>query len=65
MMEIIRLHGVPANIVSDRDPKFTSMFWKAFHHAIGTKLSLSTSNHPQFDGHAERTIQSVKDMFQA
>ena len=39
--EIVRLHGVPASIVSDRDPRFTSMFWKSLHGALGTKLKFS------------------------
>ncbi|XP_073137631.1 uncharacterized protein [Henckelia pumila] len=37
--EVVRLHGVPARIVSDRDPRFTSNFWKSLHHGLGTKLA--------------------------
>ena len=48
--EIIRLHGVPASIVSDRDPRFTSRFWDSLHQALGTKLKLSSAYHPQTDG---------------
>ena len=48
--EIVRLHGVPATIISDRDPRFTSRFWGAFQKAFGTRLSLSTAYHPQTDG---------------
>ena len=44
--EIVRLHGVPVSIVSDRDPKFTSTFWKSLHNAMGTKLAFSTTFHP-------------------
>jgi hypothetical protein len=44
--EIVKLHGVPVSIVSDRDPIFTSHFWKAFQRALGTRLKLSTSHHP-------------------
>uniref|UniRef100_A0A1J3DI19 RNA-directed DNA polymerase n=1 Tax=Noccaea caerulescens TaxID=107243 RepID=A0A1J3DI19_NOCCA len=43
--EIVRLHGVPVSIVSDRDPKFTSIFWQAFQKALGTKVHLSTAYH--------------------
>jgi hypothetical protein len=38
MEQIVRLHGVPLSIVSDRDSDFTSRFWKAFQNAIGTRL---------------------------
>jgi len=60
--EIVRLHGVPSNIVSDRDPRFTSRFWKTLQAALGTKLRLSSAYHPQIDGQSERTIQSLKDL---
>ncbi|XP_058756484.1 uncharacterized protein LOC131629722 [Vicia villosa] len=65
VVEIVRLHGVPSSIVSDRDPKFTFRFWKAFHQEMGTNLNLSTSNHPQTDGQTERTIQTIEDMLRA
>ena len=55
--EIVRLHGVPVFIVSDRDPRFTTHFWKSFQKAMGTRLTMSTSFHPQMDGQSERTIQ--------
>jgi len=53
------------NIVSDRDPIFTSRFWKAFQRASGTQLRMSTSHHPQADGQTERTIQTLEDMLRA
>jgi len=55
--EIVRLHGVPISIISDRDPRFTTKFWKSLHQALGTKLHLSSAYHPQT---TERTIQSWK-----
>ena len=63
--EIVRLHGVPATIVSDRDPRFTSRFWGALQKAFGTRLCLSTAYHPQTDGQSERTIQTLEDMLRA
>ena len=48
--EIVRLHGIPISIVSDRDSRFVSRFWKSLHQALGTKLSFSTSYHPRSDG---------------
>ena len=63
--EVVRLHGVPSNIVSDRDPRFTSRFWDSLHEALGTKLRLSFAYHPQTNGQSERTIQSLKDLLRA
>ena len=48
--EIVRLHGIPLTIVSDRDPRFVSRFWKSLHEALGTKLHFNTAFHPQSDG---------------
>ncbi|WRX22760.1 Reverse transcriptase domain - like 10 [Theobroma cacao] len=63
--EIVRLHGVPVSIVSDRDPRFTSRFWSKFQEALGTKLKFSTGFHPQTDDQSERTIQTMEDMLRA
>ena len=65
IQEIVRLHGVPVSIVSDRDPRFTTHFWKSFQKAIGTRLTMSTTFHPQTDGQSERTIQVLEDMLRA
>jgi hypothetical protein len=63
--EIVSKHGVPLSIISDRDSKFTSTFWKYLHEALGTQLNLSTAYHPQTDGQSERTIQTLEDMLRA
>jgi hypothetical protein len=60
--EIIRLHGMPKEIVSDRDPRFTSMFWTTLFGKFGTKLLMSTSYHPQTDGQTERMVRTFKEM---
>jgi hypothetical protein len=49
--EILRLHGMPREIVCDRDIKFTSIFWKSLMAGFDTKLLFSTTYHPQTDGH--------------
>ena len=46
MKEIARLHGVPKAIISNRDSKFTSNFWKILFQEFGTNLNLSTAYHP-------------------
>ena len=63
--EIVRLHGVPISIVSDRDPRFTSRFWSSLQDAMGTRLHFSTFFHPQTDGQSESTIQTLEDMLRA
>ncbi|RVW89664.1 Transposon Ty3-G Gag-Pol polyprotein [Vitis vinifera] len=63
--EIVRMHGVPISIVSDRDPRFTSRFWHSLQKALGTKLSFSTAFHPQTDGQSERVIQVLEDLLRA
>jgi len=60
--EILRLHGVPTNIVSDRDPKFSSLFCQDLHRALGTDVPMSTTFHPKTDRQTERTIRTIKDM---
>ncbi|MBW0566468.1 hypothetical protein O181_106183 [Austropuccinia psidii MF-1] len=54
--------GIFTNIISDRDPKFTSALWTNIHQLFGTKLSFSTAYHPQTDCLAERMIQTLEDM---
>jgi hypothetical protein len=54
--------GLPDDIVSDRDKIFTSRFWRATHQALGVKLNMSTSFHPQSDGGTERLNRTLQDM---
>ncbi|MBW0545863.1 hypothetical protein O181_085578 [Austropuccinia psidii MF-1] len=57
---VISWTGILKNIISDRDPKFTSALWKNLHQLFDTKLSFSTAYHPQPDGLAERMTQTLK-----
>jgi transposase InsO family protein len=59
---IVKLHGVPSRIVSDRGTQFTSRFWKSLHKAMGTKLDFSSACHLQTDGQTERVNQILEDM---
>src|SRR5262245_35378432 len=50
---IVRLHGLPDSIVSDRDSLFTSLFWKTLIENLGINRNISTAFHPQIDGQTE------------
>jgi hypothetical protein len=62
---IVKLHGVPSRIVSDRGTQFTPRFWKSLHKAMGTKLDFSSAYHPQTDEQYERVNQILEDMLKA
>ena len=59
LKEVVRLHGIPESIVSDRDAWFTSIFWRELQKLMGTKLLMSTVFHPQTDGATERANRSI------
>ena len=51
--QIVRLHGIPRTIVSNRGPQFTAHFWEHLHGLLGTKLVRSSTYHPQTSGQTE------------
>jgi hypothetical protein len=57
---IYKLHGMPDNIVSDRDRVFTSLFWQQLFSLSGTQLCMSSAYHPQSDGQTERVNQCIE-----
>ena len=63
--EVVRHHGLPETIVSDRDPRFTSLFWQSLWAQLGTKLAMSTAYHPQSDGQTERQNRTLEEMLRA
>ncbi|GJR42541.1 putative reverse transcriptase domain-containing protein [Tanacetum coccineum] len=65
LKEVVTRHGIPVSIICDRDPRFTSNFWRSFQKAMGTRLDMSTAYHPETDGQSERTIQTLEDMLRA
>nr|GEX42032.1 putative reverse transcriptase domain-containing protein [Tanacetum cinerariifolium] len=65
LKEVVMRHGIPVSIISDRDPRFASNFWRSLQNALGTRLDMSTAYHPETDGQRERTIQTLEDMLRA
>jgi len=59
---VFQYHGLPDNIVSDRDPKFTSKFWQNLNKILGIKLLMSTAEHPQTDGQSEATVKIIQKL---
>nr|GEV53315.1 putative reverse transcriptase domain-containing protein [Tanacetum cinerariifolium] len=65
LKEVVTRQGILVLIIFDRDPRFTSNFWKAFQKAMGIQLDMSMTYHPETDGRSERTIQTLEDMLRA
>ena len=61
----VRAHGFPHSLLSDRDPRFTGHFWRAFWAMAGTTLSMSTAYHPQTDGQTERANRTLEQMLRS
>ncbi|GJV09013.1 putative reverse transcriptase domain-containing protein [Tanacetum coccineum] len=63
--EVVARHGVHVSIISDHRGRFTSRFWLTLQKALGRRLNMRTTYHPQTDGQSERTIHTLKDMLRA
>jgi hypothetical protein len=63
--EIYRLHGIPADIITDRDSRFTSQFGKSLIPTLGIRLRMSTVFHPQTDGQTERLNQTIETLLRS
>nr|GEZ45118.1 reverse transcriptase domain-containing protein [Tanacetum cinerariifolium] len=59
--EIVARHGVSILIISDRDSRFTSRFWQSMQDALGTRLDISTTYHPQTDGQRPELVQETTE----
>ncbi|BDA51628.1 probable transposon Ty3-G Gag-Pol polyprotein [Coccomyxa sp. Obi] len=62
---VIVNHGVPKDVVSDRDPRITSLFWRSLTGRLGIDLKMSTSRHPETDGQTERVNRVIGDTLRA
>jgi hypothetical protein len=65
LSHVVRHHGLPRAIVSDRDPRFTSIFWQSLWSQLGTTLLMSTAFHPQTDGQTERQNRTLEENLRA
>ena len=62
MTHIFKHHGFPKTIISNRDPRMTSLFWRGLFENVGTKLNFSSAYHPQTDGQSEIVNSTILDL---
>nr|GEV93221.1 putative reverse transcriptase domain-containing protein [Tanacetum cinerariifolium] len=65
LKEVVTRHGIPVSIISNRDLRFVSNFWRSLQNALGTRLDISTVYLPKTNGQSKRTIQTLKDILRA
>ena len=65
MHNVVRLHGMPEEMVSDRGPQFNNLFWGSVCDLLGIKRAMSSAYHPQSDGQTERTIRTLTEMLRS
>jgi transposase InsO family protein len=65
MDSVFRLHGMPKELVSDRDPRFVAPFWREVFRLLGSQLSMSTTAHPETDGQTERVNRVLSDILRS
>ena len=62
---VFRRHGLPKLFVSDCDPQFVLAFWQHLFSLLGTRLDMTTADHPQTDGHTERVNRALEDVLRS
>jgi hypothetical protein len=65
LQHIFRQHGLPNNILSDRDPRFIAKFWQALQEALGIQLLMSMADHPQTDGQSEAAVAVIQKLLRS